>query len=105
MAAKTDRASKYAHVSKSFVERHLWRQMLQTMERFRHPLAVDLVSSEGYRLALKFCGPQKDKSSGRLSVNFCIAIFNFPIEGLFPMGSAVISISRSPLTMVDPWNH
>jgi hypothetical protein len=60
---------------------------------------------KGARLALKFCGPQKDKSSGRLSVNFCIAIFNFPIEGLFPMGSAVISISRSPLTMVDPWNH
>ncbi len=39
------------------------------------------------RLALIFCGTKNYKSSVRLSVCFCISIFNFLIETLIPTGS------------------
>ena len=54
------------------------------------------------RLALIFCGTKNYKSSVRLSVCFCISIFNFLIETLIPTGSGRKAFFPTPLTMVDP---
>jgi hypothetical protein len=52
------------------------------------------------QLALNFCGPQERQRSLRMSVNFCIPIFNFPVENC-PLG--VQGPEPQPTrTMTDP---